>query len=778
MKKPKIKPSKDSRFNSIAESSFSILFNIIFIVLLNVFYDDISFFNKDFYLIVQLSNVIVVYSIFVSALRLFLSSKAFKSFSNIFVTSLSLYSVSKAYQIFPFSEDKLKDISTAAPDVVKIILILCIIGCIVAIVVDSIKFVTYFFNKEILKLLNIFNLVGAFLVIFNFFGAAALLVYYSANYKFEESNTVESKSFLNDELTAFDQDSFSDYVKYIKNQNKEKNGSIFDLFDLSPESDSVNSDIQSSPSAGKNENITNNQEQGVDEGGIVKNYKDFLVTLRRGKLFTANINPSLKAIDIIDVPREGLDGNSWYDELLMKDNIIIVIGYRYNIQATEINLFKINEDGMLQRGETYFIDSMDYYSSSNYASRLINGNLIFYMPFYFYNFYSTNISEYNNYSLPNVKKWNSRSQEIDELQPLLKETDIYKPQYIENYPMLHTVVKCNLTDFSCDAKAVLGNFSRNFYVSTSNIYIWTETKNYRRNPDSTAFVYKFDTNNLKTSSVISKGSPINQFSFKETNDSLFVVTASESNGDAMWNPTYNGGDLNLVKINLSDFKSKPKEVSSDNYEKLEKLDYYSIQNRFVNDYLLYGSSYSAGDNTLYYIDITNYKNSGGIRLSHAIQRIESLSNAAVVIGSDSTDLKFSSVELGNKPQISDEYTIADTYEGESRSHGFFYNGDEDGGIIGFAVKTTGDYGRGIFSESNRVEFINVSEGKDFSDLGNLAAEDRNFNDSCTTSCVDWYGNTRPIFLQDRIFALIGYELVEGELNSNSVREIDRITLLN
>ena len=37
------------------------------------------------------------------------------------------------------------------------------------------------------------------------------------------------------------------------------------------------------------------------------------------------------------------------------------------------------------------------------------------------------------------------------------------------------------------------------------------------------------------------------------------------------------------------------------------------------------------------------------------------------------------------------------------------------------------------------------------------------DDHCRASCVDWYGNARPIFLGERVFALLGYELVEGRL---------------
>ena len=34
------------------------------------------------------------------------------------------------------------------------------------------------------------------------------------------------------------------------------------------------------------------------------------------------------------------------------------------------------------------------------------------------------------------------------------------------------------------------------------------------------------------------------------------------------------------------------------------------------------------------------------------------------------------------------------------------------------------------------------------------------DDGCQASCVDWYGNARPIFLPERMLALMGYELVE------------------
>jgi hypothetical protein len=41
------------------------------------------------------------------------------------------------------------------------------------------------------------------------------------------------------------------------------------------------------------------------------------------------------------------------------------------------------------------------------------------------------------------------------------------------------------------------------------------------------------------------------------------------------------------------------------------------------------------------------------------------------------------------------------------------------------------------------------------------------DDPCRASCVDWYGNARPILVGNRVFALLGHELVEGRLASRA-----------
>src|SRR5262245_30571522 len=73
---------------------------------------------------------------------------------------------------------------------------------------------------------------------------------------------------------------------------------------------------------------------------------------------------------------------AWYDEMLSSGNTIAVIGYSYARGGTEVGLFEISRGGALRYQATYHLRSNDYYSSRNYASRLIGSKLIFYTPLY------------------------------------------------------------------------------------------------------------------------------------------------------------------------------------------------------------------------------------------------------------------------------------------------------------------------------------------------------------------------------------------------------------
>jgi uncharacterized secreted protein with C-terminal beta-propeller domain len=124
--------------------------------------------------------------------------------------------------------------------------------------------------------------------------------------------------------------------------------------------------------------ITNNQEAGVDEGDIVKMHGDIMVILRRGRLFAVSLaHGGMMPVDAIDAYAPGVDARAdWYDEMLIAGNRIVVIGYSYARGGTEIKRFRISNDDRLSFEDSYQLRSNDYYSSRNYASRLIGEKLI------------------------------------------------------------------------------------------------------------------------------------------------------------------------------------------------------------------------------------------------------------------------------------------------------------------------------------------------------------------------------------------------------------------
>ena len=127
-----------------------------------------------------------------------------------------------------------------------------------------------------------------------------------------------------------------------------------------------------------NEEITNNQEQGVDEGGIVKNIGDHLVVLRNGWLYAVDVGESAAMAQdgaLRVAPHDDLDRDVWYDEMLVNGRDIYVVGFRYGARfrgdgwqlfgwtrhgVTEIDHFVLGDDGSLERQEVVFFESNDW----------------------------------------------------------------------------------------------------------------------------------------------------------------------------------------------------------------------------------------------------------------------------------------------------------------------------------------------------------------------------------------------------------------------------------
>jgi hypothetical protein len=531
------------------------------------------------------------------------------------------------------------------------------------------------------------------------------------------------------------------------------------------------------------ESVTNTQHAGVDEGGIVKVHGDHLVVLRRGRLFTVAIGDgALKPISAVDAFAPDMDPSStWYDEMLVSGNTVVVIGYSYQRGGTEVGLFDITDEGKLSYRSTYHLRSNDYYSSRNYASRLIGNKLIFYAPQYFYPGANDPFE-----SFPAVRKWHKDAKQ-DEFRRIVPATRVYRPQAdfsIDYNVALHTVTVCDLANggFDCQATSVVGPSGHTFYVSPDSVFVWASSWG-RSARENQSLLFRMPLDGSGPGALRVSGSPVDQFSFLQSEDQhLNVLVRSQANGDGMWAAESTAGSVALMRIPIMSFSDGSEIVPASSYRRLSKPEGYTFQNRFVGNYLIYGTGSGWGyptkqsDKSNLFIVDWSRGNSHQLTLPHGVDRIEQMGSDAVIVGTDGKDLHFSSLRLGQWPEVVSRYTRKEASQGELRSHGFFYKPDGDtSGMLGLPISVPGRAGyKHLFESSAAILFLR-NDSLQFREVGELGSQpERAVDDQCRASCVDWYGNARPLFLRGRVFALLGYEIVEGKLDDGRMQELRRV----
>jgi hypothetical protein len=512
---------------------------------------------------------------------------------------------------------------------------------------------------------------------------------------------------------------------------------------------------------GASESITNVQTAGVDEGGIVKRAGDHLIILRRGRLFTVRVGGgALEPSAQVDAYAPGTDPRgAWYDELLVSGQTVVVVGYSYARGGTEIGLFDLGRDGSLAWRATHHLRSFDYYSARNYASRLIGQQLVFYSPTVLQPWATAPIEQ----MLPAQRRWGSPALP-GAFERILPPTRVYRTDddFDPGQPLaLHTVTRCDLgsAPMRCESGAVLGPAGRVFYVSANAVYVWTQPLGSGAAADQSA-VFRLPLDGATPSALKASGAPADALSFLEDEQGMLNVLLREHGaGEGMSNARRGGGRMALLRVPLSAFGDGRGAAAREHYRLLPGAPAGGLQNRFVGDWLLWGAGTEAW--------ATRFAASSGAETlspGHQVERIESLGGHAVLVGNQGSELHFSAVQLGRSgANLRGRYTQAGARQAESRTHGFFYRGTgAEEGLLGLPVLRGGAAAAVVVLRHSSLSF---------SGLGELASRSgTRQDDGCKASCVDWYGNARPIFLGDRVLALMGYELVEGRVRGGGVWE--------
>lgn len=518
--------------------------------------------------------------------------------------------------------------------------------------------------------------------------------------------------------------------------------------------------------AGRGESITNTQHEGVDEGGIVKRSGDLLIVLRHGHLFTIDLaGDRLRPAAMVaagGIAPAG-DGETWYDELLVWRHTVVVVGYSYRRGGTEIGLFALSDDGRLRHKATYHLRSADYYSGTNYASRLIGSRLFFFTSYALPD--DTRASAW----LPALRRWRTGATKADFATTSSIDRVFSSVRQSRRAPTVHVLTSCDLAapTFACSATVVLGQPLREFYASPSAVYAWTRDFD-ARGTATPGVLIRLPYDDAPVTAVGVEGEPIDQFSFFEAAEgTLFVVTRQADDGTALATiprAAFGAGDNDLAANAYRDVGHDlgPRPIS-----------------RFVGRHVVMGTSWSEDDGHQARVVVAALDGSSvhDLPLNHEVERIEVMGSGAVVVGSRTGALGMTTLRLAPTPAAQGVLFLPDAEQAERRSHGFFYRPDgEDAGVFGIPITAYSYDGRQEHT-SGRVVFVR-QEHMRLTDAGVLASgDDPGIDDACEVSCVDWYGNARPIFIRDRVFALLGYEIVEGRMSGGAIVETRRVDFI-
>lgn len=557
--------------------------------------------------------------------------------------------------------------------------------------------------------------------------------------------------------------------------------------------------------------ITNVQKVGVDEGDIVKRIGKFLVVLQDGRLFSIDTAPDggegLRLADRENV-YTALTDDAWYDEILVTGNRVLVTGYNYYENATQLSVLNMDAQGRFTSEGTFFLSSNDYYDTSNYATRLVGDKLVIYSPIYLVDVAASDPIEW-----PLIRRWSGSPASKDPGKRMFGARDIYKPLQPTLTPAIHTVSTCDLgaeamkQNLSCRTTAFVGPEAHTFYVSPDDVYVWVPTTDDvyadtckagdgSRYQDSVpAAVFKVPLSGAKPKVMMAKGFPRDQFGMDSSSGEMRALVGwGRSNCDP---DAYDDDDKSVLHVKyfsapLSMFRDDIRTAQSYRFIDAPSPGGMDYENRFTDGHIVYGGRESwrthAPDedeppksSKLTAIPVAHPRDAVVTTAPHSINRLERVGDDIVAMGyHDWKGLSVSMLDLNGPPKIASTLVMKDRYESEGRSHAFNSRLSEEGGLMGIpTVQRTEDSDRyWWWSDLSDVTFMSFDNTGQIAEAGALTgtkdSEDKSY--ACEVSCVDWYGNARPIFIGNRIYALTGTELVEGRLAEGKVLEVRRLNL--
>lgn len=546
---------------------------------------------------------------------------------------------------------------------------------------------------------------------------------------------------------------------------------------------------QSGHAAGPKSFLINAHADGVDEGSIVKRLNHFLVVLRRGRLYTIDTRlRTLRRVATVDAFAPGSNpAYAWFDELIVHGDRVIVMGVDFSGNTTTIGAFRLDERGDLRHEQTFALSGTASTASRSNVARLVHSKLVLYsqsdVPF---------DSARAANALPTLRERRARdSSHQANLAPLAQR--VYRPVGAASgtpVEAIHTVTTCDLAraKFSCESTIIFASEGSANYVSSTAVYVststWSSTANRSYADSISALLIRVPLDGQAATAVAVTGVAIDQRSFLEREKTLHMFLRGEGLGAQQWLTQQPGGSLALLSIPIEQLRVglDPKPIHYRRLASMRPLE--EVPHRFTRDALVYtsagGSSPTDTMPTNLVVVPLRSRSWSSVGLDHDVDRIDAIGDDALAIGRDSAaNLHLSGVRLRQTPVRIQHDIIEDREHVYARNRPLTYRPDENRtrtGVIALPITRADRTGRAFQNQVDAVRYLR-NTGSAFKPLGELASHPISPYDDCVSSCADWYGQARPIFFDGRIFALLGYELVEGAMVGSKIVETRRLNFL-
>lgn len=529
----------------------------------------------------------------------------------------------------------------------------------------------------------------------------------------------------------------------------------------------------------------------LDRADDVKQIGRFLIVLRRGRLFTVDLGNgslrnrrlrsagSISVVDTNDVARNGA-----HDLILVHDERIFVLGFDEAGHGPNLIVVHMNAQGRLRVGGRYRLTPFNRFAGWDNDARLVGDQLIFYasLPLELRQGERT-------WSPPTLRRAiPTDSGERQDVPTPWKVFRLASDGAVGSSVYLHEVTSCDLRRpaLTCTSRIVVGPPLTSSFASPTALYMWTTRARVSSDSvggiKSTSTLLRFASGEPGVSALLVSGSPTDEYSFVEAHgDSLNVFVHAAAREVASWRlgePTALAAAL--LRISTHDFGDGTRAVVAGAYREVPAGGVGTLQNRIIGRWLLYANREDGYIRTQKPATLFAHSMASGetarLVFPQWIDLIDAMgSDALVAFGSDA-GVRFDAIALGAHAASRAHFILQRPSWRSLHVLGTaFHRTGNDGGILGITANSALD--ESPQNEPSAVHFLRTTD-RGFAKLGTVVASREisvtNAADECKRSCDDWFGNTRALFIDGRVFALIGYELIEAEIRHSRVVERQRL----